>query len=60
MASLPVHDSTIVPRKATELQVAKATDLLLGIHAIGKLIRQVEMSDAAKPIYRGSSRSTAG
>ena len=29
-------------------------DLLPGNHAIGKLARQMETSDAAKPIYRGS------
>ena len=29
-------------------------DLLPRIHAIGKLARQMETSDAARPIYRGS------
>ena len=31
-----------------------ALDLLPRIHAIGKLARQMETSDAAKPIYRGA------
>ncbi len=31
-----------------------ATDVLPIIHAIGKLARQMETSDAARPIYRGS------
>jgi hypothetical protein len=29
-------------------------DLLARIHAIGKLARQMETSDAARPIYRGT------
>lgn len=29
-------------------------DLRLSFHAIGKLARQMEASDTAKPIYRGS------
>ncbi|TCP64459.1 hypothetical protein, partial [Sphingomonas sp. PP-CE-1G-424] len=30
------------------------SDLLPRLHAIGKLARQMETSDAARPIYRGS------
>jgi hypothetical protein len=34
-------------------------DLLPGIHAIGKLARQMETSDAAMLIYRGSDHWSA-
>ena len=36
-----------------------AIDLLPGNHAIGKLARRMETSDAAKPIYRGSDHRRA-
>ncbi|MFT3976157.1 MAG: hypothetical protein QM688_03445 [Sphingomonas bacterium] len=36
------------------LEAMMRHDLLPRIHAIGKLARQMETSDAAKPIYRGS------
>ena len=36
---------------ARQVGVGKC-DLLPGIHAIGKLARQMETSDAAKPFYR--------
>lgn len=49
----PAH-LIIVGRAIEDIGARFAYDVLPRIHAIGKLARQMETSDAARPIYRGS------
>ena len=53
--SLSQHDGCywLTTPDGSEREVV-AADLLPGNHAIGKLARQMETSDAARPFYRGS------
>lgn len=46
-------------QRLREAASAMPADVLPRIHAIGKLARQMETSDAARPIYRGSDHRRA-